>query len=991
MDLTQGAEQIRAMTEALGAAAGPDAVADAAVASFCGTLGAERGALLEGSGATPPRCVAARGLTADDRAALEATVGAVASEAPPELAGWHFERVSDPEGGWLAAAAGPVDEARRALARAVAAVAGFALARIRAEAAARARADELQAVLDTVPDAIVVMEATGRARHANVVAAGLVGAPSSAAFTALSMRGLTEGYPLIDVEGRRVAHDAMPSERAFAGEPAELIVGYEPGEERDMRWTRIATRPCFDEAGAVRFTVSVIQDVTRARREADARSFLVEVGDLLATSLDLEATFAALTKLVVPRLADWCVLELRDEDGAVESTSIAHRDPTKLDAARALVEKYLVAGNDGSGRFREPGQYFFIPTIPPAAYERWAQSEEQLQLFRTVGLCSNIIVPLHARGRIVGALHLANAESMRAFDAADLETARQLASRAAVAVENARLYGSVRAAKEKLEGALAALDDERGRLAVTLASIGDAVVATDAAGSVTLLNGVAEALTGWDLAAARGRPLAEVVPLDGAVLVRRDGARCAVAVTSAPIRSATGAHDGVVIVLRDVTQQERLEAELARASRLESIGVLAGGIAHDFNNILTSIVSNVALARQRLPIEHPVQSRLAAAERASGRCADITTQLLTFARGGEPSRAVVSIEALLRESFAFALQGSSVRAEFRLPTDLHAIEADSGQIGQVIHNLALNAVQAMPEGGRVRIVAENVALDDPAWLPVRPGRYVRVAVEDEGSGIPAEVLPRVFDPFFTTKPRGSGLGLATSYSIVTRHGGHLGVESPPGRGATFHVLLPAASAPAAPGATVEAPALSRGKGRILVMDDDPVILELAGECLRELGYEADLVEEGAAAIARYEAALAEGTPYDLVVMDLTVPGGIGGKEAVARLRARHPDVRAVVTSGYSHDPVMARPAEFGFTSALWKPYSLKELNRVVGAALGGGHRRIGPADTERAEAAEREPVRHHVLGVEGEAAHLPGQRVERPTHVHRLNADEDAG
>ncbi|MFZ5476167.1 MAG: hybrid sensor histidine kinase/response regulator [Myxococcota bacterium] len=512
--------------------------------------------------------------------------------------------------------------------------------------------------------------------------------------------------------------------------------------------------------------------------------------------------------------------------------------------------------------------------------------------------------------------------------------------------------------RKAVEAALAA---ERERLAVTLGSIGDAVMAVDTRARIVLVNPVAEQLTGWSAAEAVGRPIDEIFriynertgakapdPVDRVlrtgvivglanhtVLESRGGERRSIADSAAPIRGADGATFGVVLVFRDVSQQQRIEDELARASKLESLGVLAGGIAHDFNNVLTAIVANLSLARAKLPTDHVARARVDAAVRACERAQGLTRQLLTFAKGGAPMKKATSIEAVLRESATFALQGSSTRATIDLEADLRAVDADPDQLGQVLHNLVLNAAEAMTEGGTILVRARNEVMGPAPTQPLVPGPFVRVDVEDGGPGIPAEHLPKLFDPFYTTKPTGTGLGLATVYSIVHRHGGHVEAANRPGGGARFSVWFPAADGPeeATRAGGPDVALLPRG-GRVLVMDDDPVIRELAGQGLADLGFEGAFAADGAEAVALAEVAVGEGRPYVAVILDLTVPGGMGGREALERIRKVDPEVRAVVSSGYSNDPVLADPRSHGFHGVLPKPWKVEELAAVLAAVLG---------------------------------------------------------
>ncbi|MES1168786.1 MAG: ATP-binding protein, partial [Oleiharenicola lentus] len=368
-----------------------------------------------------------------------------------------------------------------------------------------------------------------------------------------------------------------------------------------------------------------------------------------------------------------------------------------------------------------------------------------------------------------------------------------------------------------------------------------------------------------------------------------------------------------------------LEQELVRATRLESVGVLAGGIAHDFNNILTAVMGNLTLAQLDVEPDGPAAASLRSAEKAALRARDLTQQLLTFAKGGEPVRAAVQLEAVVREMTSFALHGSQVKASFDLAPDLWPADADKGQIGRVVQNLVINAVQAMPRGGTLRIIARNDTIDGLTLPGLAPGNYIQISITDTGEGIQMEHLARIFDPYFTTKQTGTGLGLAAVYSIVKKHHGHIEVESQVGQGTTFRLWLPAlrgevvgneSRAPWDPG---------RMNGRVLFMDDEQIIRDMASALLRRFGLSVDCANDGAEAIAKYQAARNRGEPYDLVIMDLTIPGGMGGLAAVRQLHQIDPKVRAIVSSGYSSDPVLANYREHGFVGMVPKPYEVNEL------------------------------------------------------------------
>ena len=391
----------------------------------------------------------------------------------------------------------------------------------------------------------------------------------------------------------------------------------------------------------------------------------------------------------------------------------------------------------------------------------------------------------------------------------------------------------------------------------------------------------------------------------------------------------------IVIGLSDVTGQKELEQQLRQAQKMEAMGQLAGGIAHDFNNLLTAVIGNVSLMKMLLPQgNNKLTERLAAAETAANRARDLTQRLLTFSRGGAPVRKAVSLAELVKEYASLALSGSRAVCEYAIPDDLWPVFADEGQIGQVIGNLVINAHQAMPDGGRLKIRCEN-ALSIDGNTPAGPaGRFVRISVNDEGIGIPPENIERIFDPFFTTKERGRGLGLATTYSIIKNHEGHIRVESEAGRGATFAITLPASASAVAPSGTEKNRPVF-GTGRVLVMDDEEIIRETARVILEAIGYTVEAAGDGAEAIALYESALKSATPFAAVIMDLTIPGGMGGKEAVSRLREIDPHARVIVSSGYSNDPIMANYREYGFVEVVSKPYNVSELSRKLAEVTKG--------------------------------------------------------
>ncbi len=393
-----------------------------------------------------------------------------------------------------------------------------------------------------------------------------------------------------------------------------------------------------------------------------------------------------------------------------------------------------------------------------------------------------------------------------------------------------------------------------------------------------------------------------------------------------------GGHTAALLTLLDVTEQERAEEELRKAQRLESLGLVAAGIAHDFNNLLTSVFGQVELARGHVGPSSPAAGELDVALSAVSRARDLTRQLLTFATGGAPERRILDVRRLLEDATRLGLGGSSLRARFELEPGLPSVEADEGQMSQMLNNLLVNARHAMAGSGEVVLRAHRRSLRDGEVPGLEAGDFVELSVRDRGHGIAPEILHRVFDPFFTTRPSGTGLGLATSYSIVRRHGGHIGIESEIGEGTTVTVLLPAAhGSPAVP--APPAPA-SRAAWplRVLFMDDEPLVLKVGVKQARKLGLEVETAVDGAEAVERFRRGREEGRPFDVVVLDLTVPGGMGGAQALDRMREIDPGVVAIACSGYFDAAVMSEPARFGFTAVLAKPYLTADLARAIAVA-----------------------------------------------------------
>jgi PAS domain S-box-containing protein len=381
----------------------------------------------------------------------------------------------------------------------------------------------------------------------------------------------------------------------------------------------------------------------------------------------------------------------------------------------------------------------------------------------------------------------------------------------------------------------------------------------------------------------------------------------------------------------DITEQKKTEEIIQRTTKLQSLGVLAGGLAHDFNNLLGSVFGYIELALSECG-EEKVAELLTQASAAIERARGLTQQLLTFAKGGTPVRETAALFPFVQETVQFAISGSNVSCRFDIAPDLPPCSYDRTQIGQVIDNLVINACQAMPSGGMISVGASRVSFAEGEHPTLPPGFYVKLSIADEGPGIPAEILPRIFDPFFTTKTKGHGLGLATCHSIIQRHGGSIDVESKPGRGAVFHIYIPESSGPVIQAATVKEK-VHPGSGTILIMDDNEQLRIAVAAILKHLGYNTICLTDGRDATDYFRKETIAGHSFTALIFDLTVPGGVGGKEVIGEIRKIDPDVPVFVSSGYADDPVMSDPAKYGFTASLQKPFRITELTALLSKHL----------------------------------------------------------
>lgn len=499
---------------------------------------------------------------------------------------------------------------------------------------------------------------------------------------------------------------------------------------------------------------------------------------------------------------------------------------------------------------------------------------------------------------------------------------------------------------------------EKERLSVTLHNIGAGVITTDNKGNINSINKAAEDITGFKEIECKSKPITEVFGynaqnnkrknmvaevIEAGKIVRSIDAQeyCfndqkkLILENAAPLYDKNNNVSGVVLAFEDVTEKAKMEEELRKTHKLESLGVLAGGIAHDFNNILTSIIGNISLAMMYVKSTDNIYSNLDGALKGCERSRDLTHQLLTFAKGGAPIKENASIVDIVKDSSEFAVRGSGTRCQFNFKEPIWMVEIDIGQISQVINSLVINATQAMPQGGNLHIDIENVT-DKNEILMNRFLKenlhYIKLRFRDEGIGIPEKIIQQIFDPYFSTKKKGSGLGLASSYSIIKNHDGYIKVESEVNIGTIFTVYLPADPTKNIKKSS-EFTELYKGSENILVMDDEVAIREVTKKMLTSLGYMVSFAVNGEEAIQIYKKAIDSNNPFDVVILDLTIPGGLGGKDALNQLIKMNPNIKAIVSSGYSDDLVMANYLNYGFCERLTKPFDLKTLSEVLNRVI----------------------------------------------------------
>lgn len=580
-----------------------------------------------------------------------------------------------------------------------------------------------------------------------------------------------------------------------------------------------------------------------------------------------------------------------------------------------------------------------IPIVIPDPTAFPEEASKDKDSMNIIGALSVLVLPLQVENRIVGALAFSSTEPQ--FNLAeDLVQRFQIIS---------QVFATA-LLRQKTERNLA---EEKERLAVTLESIGDGVITTDVFGNITLLNNIAEKLTGWTLSEAKGKsihhvfqimddrteemlpsPVERVLKTDSIVtlknhtlLVDKTGNRKLIADSGAPIKDTNGNILGVVLVFRDITIEKKQETDILKLKKLESIGILAGGLAHDFNNILTGIMGNIDLAIMSGSNTQDAHSYLEKASKGCQRATSLTQKLLTFSKGGSPVKENASIGEIVTESIDFVLHGSNIKMEWFIPEDLWTTEVDKDQISQVIQNLILNSAESMPDGGIISVTCKNITFDNNHH---HPGNYIQVNIKDTGIGISKENIDKIFDPYFSTKETGSGLGLAVTYSIIYKHSGFIDVKSEPGKGTEFSLYLPVTTNCKTDRKLSEKITHKHTKNKysILAMDDEAEIRNLLEIMLKKLGHTVTIVTHGEQAIEKYKK-----KKFDLVILDITIPGGMGGIETMEQLKNIDPNAKGIVSSGYANSPVMSNYKLYGFCGALTKPFLMNNLKDTIDSVM----------------------------------------------------------
>ncbi len=743
------------------------------------------------------------------------------------------------------------------------------------------------------------------------------------------------------VEGRLL----KPGQRAVVKEGSLIAVGgtlITLGEDYpvDGRSPRYAID--LGEYGAGAGKPSLHKD----RRMMNRRNLelIYELSTVFMQPFDISTLCAKIMEAVFPalkRIDSGAVLLVNFETAQLEQVAGRVRESdrdVKIDYSRTVVNRVIREGK--------------AMVMSDTSQEDKAHLSDSIEM---MGIKSIMCVPLITKSVVRGVIYVHSVRVPHGFRREDLFFLTALSSPAAVAVENALLLSKQRQAEKALRE-----NEEKYRLLTETAQ--DIILMMDLDGRINYINKGGVETAGYRKEDVLGADIAGFLPPDQApvlkdhlakrlagdkevhlcetALVSGTGERIPVEVSSALIMKR-GRPSSVLLTARDIRERKRAGEELLKVQKLESLVPLAGGIAHDFNNILTRILGNIDLAQMDMDPKDRAYKSLNDAQEACMNAAELTEKFLVFARGESPVKQIAALDGLIVDTAHLAVTGSNGRCEFSIPDDLWMARFDRDQIRQVINNLVVNAKDAMPKGGIISVMAENVVIKtekDDQGMPMKNGPYVKITIRDQGVGIPKEHLNKIFDPYFSTKEswteQGMGLGLSTAYSIVKGHDGYIRADSQIGEGTSVLVYLPACREEE----MEERPSAEQGpvfgQGRILLMDDEELVRDTAAEMLRRIGYEVVLAQEGGEVIDLYKQAEESGRPFDAVILDLTVRDGMGGKETLQRLLKLDSKVRGIVSSGYPGNPVLVGFINYGFRGAIAKPYRMEEIGRVLRDVLG---------------------------------------------------------
>ena len=671
--------------------------------------------------------------------------------------------------------------------------------------------------------------------------------------------------------------------------------------------------------------------ITASGRQAEELALLDRVHTVLAKEMDLQVVFQSIVEAVADTFGytHISIYLLKDHQLHVQHFIGYAQVVTPISLSEGI-----------SGRVVRTGEPAFTEDV----------SNDPDHISSVDGTISNLIVPIVDQGTVIGTLNVESVGNEK-LSASDLTMMIALSEHIGVAIGRARLFSEARASEARYRNLVEQLND--------------VIFTLNPQGVISYISPAIQRYSGYVAEDLIGRPFSELMDQqEGPMMMghvqqmvsgggepfefrvrAKDGERRWARSSARVIINEEGATE-VIGMLADITDRKRMEEDRVKFSKLESLGVLAGGIAHDFNNLLTGVLGNMSIASLTLAPDDPINKNLKSAEEALSKAKDLTYQLLTFAKGGTPVKTLVSLTSLLSEITPFVLRGANSRYELELGHGVWQVEADNAQVSQVFQNIIINADQAMPDGGVIFIKAANITFEPdeiPDGLPVSPGPYVQIDISDQGHGIAPEQMSKIFDPYFTTKDEGTGLGLATAHSIITQHGGVIMVESKLGQGTTFTLYLPATMTtmeepvPEEPEDELTTLDLGEHEGRILVLDDEEMILSLVNQILTRYGYKVVVTTDGTETLAAYKEALSTQQPFDMVILDLTIPGGKGGKDVIQELRALNSNVHAIVSSGYYNDPVLANYREYGFDGMVAKPYKVSELLQIIQKTLSGAN------------------------------------------------------